>query len=155
MAICAAVAAVTLSLGAIGSAGALSRRLASISVPVPARSIAMLLMMTSLLTVLSRPRQATATVAPPIVRLSGEPAAPAETVLAPAATTARAAVYIVETGDCLWRIAQHVLAERTGRRPSNAEIATFWPAIYEANRSTIGENPNLIFPGQQFVIPEG
>ena len=42
-----------------------------------------------------------------------------------------------------------------GVDPSNAEIARFWPAIYEANRGTIGENPNLIFPGQRLVIPEG
>ncbi len=28
-----------------------------------------------------------------------------------------------------------------------------WPTIYEANREIIGSNPNLIFPGQVFVIP--
>jgi LysM repeat protein len=28
-----------------------------------------------------------------------------------------------------------------------------WPLIYEANRKTIGANPNLIKPGQQLVIP--
>ncbi len=154
MAICAAVAAVTLSLGAIGSAGRLSRRLSLISVPVPVRSVATVLMMASLLTALSRPRPATATVAPPIVRLSGEPGASPEAVPAPAAAPG-SMVYVVEAGDSLWRIARHVLTERTGRRPSNGEIAAFWPVIYEANRSTIGENPNLIFPGQRFVIPEG
>lgn len=155
MVICAAVAAVTLSFGAIGTAGALSRRLASITVPVPARSIATVLMMASLLTALSRPRPATATVAPPIVRLSGEPAATSQDIPAPPPTTTEAAAYVVVRGDSLWRIAHHVLAERTGGRPSSAEIAAFWPAIYEANRSTIGENPNLIFPGQRLAIPEG
>lgn len=154
MVICAAVAAAALSFGAIGTAGALSRRLASITVPVPVRSIATVLMMASLLTALSRPRPATATVAPPIVRLSGEPAESPEDIPAPPPTTGVAA-YVVERGDSLWRIARHVLAERTGSRPSSAEIAAFWPAIYEANRSTIGENPNLIFPGQRLVIPEG
>lgn len=29
-----------------------------------------------------------------------------------------------------------------------------WPLIYEANRTTIGSNPNLIKPGQVFLIPE-
>jgi nucleoid-associated protein YgaU len=28
-----------------------------------------------------------------------------------------------------------------------------WPVIYEANRQTIGKDPNLIRPGQQLVIP--
>lgn len=28
-----------------------------------------------------------------------------------------------------------------------------WPIIYEANRKTIGSNPDLILPGQQLVIP--
>lgn len=28
-----------------------------------------------------------------------------------------------------------------------------WPVIYEANRKTIGKNPNLIRPGQSLVIP--
>lgn len=28
-----------------------------------------------------------------------------------------------------------------------------WPTIYEANKEIIGSNPNLIYPGQVFVIP--
>lgn len=29
-----------------------------------------------------------------------------------------------------------------------------WPVIYEANRDVVGRDPNLIKPGQQFLIPE-
>lgn len=29
-----------------------------------------------------------------------------------------------------------------------------WPVLYEANRDIIGPNPNLIKPGQEFLIPE-
>ena len=29
-----------------------------------------------------------------------------------------------------------------------------WPRIYEANKSLIGDNPDLIQPGQNLVIPQ-
>ncbi len=43
--------------------------------------------------------------------------------------------------DCLWRIAETVYND-----------ASFWPAIYLANRDQI-KDPDLIFPGQKFIIP--
>jgi len=43
--------------------------------------------------------------------------------------------------DCLWRIAQAVYND-----PS------YWPAIYLANKDQI-KDPDLIFPGQKFIIP--
>jgi len=43
--------------------------------------------------------------------------------------------------DCLWRIAQTVYKD-----------ASYWPAIYLANKDQI-KDPDLIFPGQKFVIP--
>ncbi|MFV9673546.1 MAG: LysM peptidoglycan-binding domain-containing protein, partial [Acidimicrobiia bacterium] len=65
------------------------------------------------------------------------------------------ATYTVEPGDSLWRIAALVLRSGGAGEPSSAEIARFWPAIYEANRTLVGDNPNLIFPGQRLLIPEG
>jgi len=169
MAICTGIAAVTLSVGLIGSIGAVGRRLATIHVPVPVRPVATLLMVTSLAAVLVRPRPAAATVAPPIVRLVDESVTgddettvtrpPEET---PSMTVVRGGhpgagddVYVVEAGDCLWRIAGRILADRTGTEPSNAAIARFWPAIYDMNVNVIGHNPSLIFPGQRLAIPEG
>ena len=29
-----------------------------------------------------------------------------------------------------------------------------WEKLYEANRDVIGDNPNLIYPGQVLVVPE-
>lgn len=49
--------------------------------------------------------------------------------------------YVVVKGDCLWKIAQRYY----GR-------GTLWPRIFDANRGQI-KNPNLIYPGQRFVIP--
>ena len=50
--------------------------------------------------------------------------------------------YTVQTGDSLWAIA--VRAYGNGAD---------WPTIYEANKAEIGNNPNLIYPGQVFHIP--
>lgn len=49
--------------------------------------------------------------------------------------------YRVVPGDCLWYIAQRYYGN------GNA-----WPKIYDANRDKI-RNPNLIYPGQVFIIP--
>jgi hypothetical protein len=50
--------------------------------------------------------------------------------------------YLVRPGDSLSRIALAQYGD------GNA-----WPRIYEANRQTIGGDPNLIRPGQKLVIP--
>lgn len=179
MALCSGVAAVTLTLGVLGSAPALTRRLAAVRIPIPVRPLAVLLTMASLTAVLARPRPAVASVPPPIVRLADETAPPtggtetltdeteAPTATSPSGRSAgrsrigteraqpSAASYVVEPGDSLWRIAAFALRSGGDGDPSNADIARFWPAIYAANRTVIGDNPNLIFPGQRLLIPEG
>ena len=159
MALCSGVAAVALTLGVLSSVPAITRRLAAVRIPIPIRSLTVLLTIASLATVLARPRTATATVPPPIVRLADEAPPATEDPQGPAheieRTQSASAAYVVEPGDNLWRIAAFVLPSGSGQSPSNAEIARFWPAIYAANRALIGDNPNLIFPGQQLLIPEG
>ena len=54
----------------------------------------------------------------------------------------KATTYTVKSGDCLSAIARAVYGD-----------ASKWNKIYEANKSVIGGNPNLIFPGQKFTIP--
>jgi len=49
--------------------------------------------------------------------------------------------YNKKNTDCLWKIAQKVY--------KNAKL---WPHIYIANKKII-KNPDLIFPGQKFLIP--
>jgi len=49
--------------------------------------------------------------------------------------------YVVKSGDSLWRIAKYFYGQ-----------GSKWPLIYEANKEQI-DNPNLIFPDQELIIP--
>lgn len=49
--------------------------------------------------------------------------------------------YTVHAGDTLWGIAAIHCAH-----------ATDWPMLWNANRKTIGNDPNLIYPGQVLVL---
>ncbi len=51
-------------------------------------------------------------------------------------------VHVVEEGDTLWGIAERLLGN-----------GTLWILIFEANRDKI-DDPNLIHPGQELVIPD-
>lgn len=157
MALCAGIAALALTLGVLRSLPGAARRLGTITVPVPVRPIAAVLMAVSLIAMPARPRAASATVAPPIVRLAdGIDDTEGERIPESLEATgpARWVTHVVEPGDSLWRIAGATLATRRGINPSSAEIAQFWPSIYEANRAVIGADPNLILPGQHLEIPE-
>lgn len=171
MAVCAGVAMITLTLGVIGSLPPAVRRLGTVHIPLPAKPIAAILVMTSLLVILARPRPAVGTIPPPIVRLTdgadvgggaadppvvSQPVTPAEAVppISSVQTDSRGGTYIVQAGDSLWRIAERTLAARDSGEVTSADIARFWPTVYRANRALIGDDPNLIFPGQPLQIPE-
>lgn len=59
-----------------------------------------------------------------------------------ASETPQKTTYTVKSGDSLWAIAKKLLG--SGSR---------YTEIYELNKSIIGSNPNLIYPGQTFTIP--
>lgn len=59
-----------------------------------------------------------------------------------AAPAANQDTYTVQGGDSLSKIAKKLYGN-----------AADWKKIYEANKATIGNNPDLIKPGQKFVIP--
>ena len=63
-----------------------------------------------------------------------------ETTSSPAPSTAQN--YTVVKGDCLWNIAKKFYGN-----------GSKYSAIYNANRSVVGGNPNLIYPGQVLTIP--
>jgi nucleoid-associated protein YgaU len=88
--------------------------------------------------------QSLKTPSPPFtVAVSGQPAVASPTP-APTSMAPRPAVvtYTVRSGDTLWGIAQRFYGN-----------GALWPRIYAANRGVIGNNPNLIYPGERLVIP--
>jgi nucleoid-associated protein YgaU len=57
--------------------------------------------------------------------------------------------YVVQDGDCLWRIAARQLMPGA----TNAAIDAAWRAIYALNKTAIGDNPSLIHPGLTLTFP--
>ena len=59
---------------------------------------------------------------------------------------------VVSPGDTLWDITATQLDIPLDE---HARIASAWPALYDENRDTIGEDPGLIVPGQNLTAPAG
>jgi nucleoid-associated protein YgaU len=55
----------------------------------------------------------------------------------------------VRRADTLWDIVRRHL----GPDASEAEVALAWPHWYAANRATIGDDPDLLLPGQVLQAP--
>jgi LysM repeat protein len=77
---------------------------------------------------------------------TGERGAPAAWRPAPEPTPTP--LVVVEPGDSLWSISE----EHIGPGATPEQIAYEVERIFELNRERIGENPNLIFPGQEFFL---
>ena len=70
------------------------------------------------------------------------------------AQSAHDARVVVPPGDNLWLIARAEVIRNTGTYPNDAEVARYWRAVIDANRSTLRSgNPSLIFPGEIVALP--
>ena len=78
---------------------------------------------------------------------------PSELRTAEAAEDSDAETWIVEVGDHLWAIAAETVADRTGRTDDES-VGTYWQRLIEANRHIVGDDPDLIHPGQIIELPE-
>jgi hypothetical protein len=62
--------------------------------------------------------------------------------------------HVVIAGDNLWSIARGALAAGSTRMPTNAEVARYWQAVIDANRTTLrSRDPNVIFVGETVTLP--
>ena len=61
--------------------------------------------------------------------------------------------WLVEAGDHLWGIAVATVTERSGSE-DHMTIVRYWLALIEANADTVGDNPDLIHPGQIIRLPD-
>lgn len=91
----------------------------------------------------------------PTSQRGGDPSPDGSTPL-PTAGEASAATVTVRPGDHLWSIAEHHLAEVHGRGVTDDEVTPYWRRLVERNRDRLVDpaNPDLILPGQQFVLPD-
>jgi resuscitation-promoting factor RpfA len=58
-------------------------------------------------------------------------------------------VVTVAAGDTLWDIA----AVQLGPVATSADIGAEWPRWFVANRQVIGDDPDLIYPGERLAPP--
>lgn len=82
---------------------------------------------------------------------------PTPTDTRPFATDEAAAdTWTVATGDHLWAIAESHLRDTLGSTPSDEVVASYWRRLVEANRGRLvdPDDPDLIVPGQRFVLPD-
>ncbi|WP_216652126.1 LysM domain-containing protein [Nocardioides sp. zg-1308] len=56
------------------------------------------------------------------------------------------AVHVVRSGDSLWSIAR--------AHPDGGSVEARWRAIWRANRGVVGDDPDLILPGQVLRLPD-
>lgn len=63
--------------------------------------------------------------------------------------------YVVVPGDSFWRIAAVRVEAHLGRVPTPSEIADHWRVLIAANqhRLAVPGNPDLIFPGDELLLP--
>ena len=94
-------------------------------------------------------RSATATTPPPSLRIAtGQEVGEASTAAEPLGED----TYTVVRGDSLWKIAKQLLRDM-GRPVGGHQVTALLKASYEINEATIGDDPNLIHPGQVFTLP--
>lgn len=58
----------------------------------------------------------------------------------------------VEPGDTLWGLCAERLV-RDGHTPTDAAVAACWPRVHAANRDLLGDDPDLLHPGQALRLP--
>lgn len=79
---------------------------------------------------------------------------PLPTTTSPSRAPFDPATVVVEVGDHLWGIAERHVGDHAPR-PTTADVTTYWRRLVDANRDRLvdPDDPDLILPGQRFVLP--
>jgi hypothetical protein len=72
---------------------------------------------------------------------------PERPVAAPVARPTAPDTYVVRAGDSLWSIAR-------AHPAPNADVESRWRAIWRHNHDAVGDDPDLIHPGQALRLPD-
>jgi nucleoid-associated protein YgaU len=71
-------------------------------------------------------------------------------------TADEGSLYIVKADDTLWGIVErYIHSSDPGYLGPDADVQGIVDEVYEVNKQEIGDNPNLIRPGQVLFIPGG
>jgi hypothetical protein len=83
-----------------------------------------------------------------------EAGAATTTTMTTTTTSPAEEIVVVTPGSSCWSLAEQALVDRLGRPPSESEVRRLWALVVAANveRFSTGD-PDLIFPGQQLLIP--
>lgn len=76
-------------------------------------------------------------------------ARPAAAVTRPAEAPAAPRTVLVQPGDCLWSL----VAASLGPGATDRRVAALWPRWWSANRTVIGDDPDLLRPGTHLTVP--
>lgn len=63
--------------------------------------------------------------------------------------------HTVRDGESFWAIAEAEVARVSKQQPDLAQIDAYWRAVVRANADQLVHpgNPDLVYPGQVFVLP--
>lgn len=61
--------------------------------------------------------------------------------------------WTIERGDHLWRIAEETLRDRDHEADVSL-VTEYWIRLIEANPDVVGDNPDLVYPGQIVRLPD-
>lgn len=66
-----------------------------------------------------------------------------------------ARTWSIKRGEHLWFVAETVLTQQLGHVPSTTEITRYWKQLISANHDRLVDpaNPDLVFTGQELVLP--
>jgi len=61
----------------------------------------------------------------------------------------------VDPGDTFWSIAETALSDDWDRPPTTSEVTVYWESLIDSNLDRLAppHDPDLVFPGQVFVLP--